>query len=232
MILRRPRGALFCRIRESLLPLRGGPLRLLLWLCWFMILRRHFRAFFLWLPPRIHRWSNGWTTRKDFRLQAAPVVQRMDHRERFRLQGCSGGPTNGPSGKIPPKSRTGGPTDGPPGKVSPAKRHRWSNGWTAGKGFPRPTAPVVQRMDHRKRIPPPGCTCGPTDGPPGKNSASRLHRWSNGWTTGKGFPLQTAPVVQRMDHRHNATCLEAIQNKRGKKTTDRRGDGQSFLYKK
>ena len=171
-------------------------------------------ALFLWLPPRLHRWSNEWTIGKEFRLQAAPVVQRMDHRER-----------------IPPPGRTGGPTDGPLGKVSPAKRHRWSNGWTTGKEFRLQAAPVVQRMDRRERFPSPNCSGGPTDGPPGKVSPAKRHRWSNGWTTGKGFPLQTAPVVQRMDRRHNATCLQAIQTKEAKKTTDRRGDGQSIIEK-
>ena len=70
----------------------------------------------------------------------------MDHRERF-----------------PPKNSTGGPTDVPPGKVSAQKQHRWSNGWTTGKGFRPKAAPVVQRMDHRERFPPQGYTGGPTD---------------------------------------------------------------------
>ena len=114
-----------------------------------------------------------------FPPQAAPVVQRMDHRERFPPQGCSGGPTDGPSGKV-----------------SASKLYRWSNGWTIGKGFRPKAAPVVQRMDHWERFPPQGCTGGTTDGPSGKVSASKLHRWSNGWTIGKGFRLQAVPVVQ------------------------------------
>ncbi len=149
---------------------------------------------------RLHRWSNGWTTRKGFHLQTAPVVQRMDHRER-----------------IPPPGCTGGPTNGPPGKNSASRLHRRSNGWTTGKGIPLQTAPVVQRMDHRERFPPKSCTGGPKDGPSGKVSVQKQHRWSNGWTTRKGFPLQTAPVVQWMDHRHNATCHEAIKTKEAQK---------------
>ncbi len=103
--------------------------------------------------------------------------------------------------RVPPKSCTGGPKDGPSGKVPAQKLHRWSNGWTVGKGFRPKAAPVVQRMDHRERFPSKSCTGGPTDGPSGKVSVQKLHRWSNGWTVGKGFRPKAAPVVQRMDRR-------------------------------
>ena len=133
---------------------------------------------------KLHRWSNGWTVGKGSSPKVAPVVQRMDHRERF-----------------PSKCYTGGPKDGPSGKVSAQMLHRWSSGWTAGKGFRPKVAPVVQRMDHRERFQPKSCTGGPKDGPSGKVSAQKLHRWSNGWTVGKGFHPNAAPVVQRMDRR-------------------------------
>ncbi len=100
---------------------------------------------------KMSRWSKGWTIRKGFRPKAAPVVQRMDHREWF-----------------PPKSSTGGPKDGPSGMVSAQKQHRWSNGWTIRKGFRPKAAPVVQRMDHREWFPSKSGTGGPKDGPSGK----------------------------------------------------------------
>ena len=122
-------------------------------------------------PANLSRWSNRWTTGKGFHCKVAPMVQRMDHRGRF-----------------PPPRCTDGPTNGPPGRVSPAKVLRWSNRWTTWKGFHCKVAPMVQRMDHRGRFPPPRCTDGPTDGPPGKVSPAKLHRWSNGWTTGQRLP--------------------------------------------
>ena len=127
-----------------------------------------------------HRWSNRWTTGKGFHGKGAPMVQQMDHRERFS-----------------PQSSTDGPTDGPPGKVPTAKVLRWSNGWTTGKGFHGKGAPMVQRMDHRERFSPQSSTDGPTDGPPGKVSPAKQHRWSNEWTTGKGISKRKVPQTKR-----------------------------------
>ncbi|MBP5558950.1 MAG: hypothetical protein J6X71_04200, partial [Bacteroidales bacterium] len=80
-----------------------------------------------------------------------------------------------------------------------------------GKGFRRKAAPMVQRLDHREMFPLQSSTDGPTNGPPGKVSTAKLHRWSNGWTTGKGFHCKAAPMVQRMDHREKASAKQSSQ---------------------